>query len=290
MVIHVATAHHHSGDWIPLQRQYLDRHLAEPYLLYGSLEGVPEEFERYFDVVVPSMGDHAGKLNLMGHRIARDADSDDLIMFLDGDAFPVADVLSAVRPLLATSALVAVQRLENHGDSQPHPCFCVVPVHVWRDLPGDWTSGHCFREGRTDVGGNLQWLLDDRGLTWAPLLRTHSLAQHDLLFAVYGGLVYHHGAGFRGLKPPGQGATSGRPRSPTPRPAWPGWSRCGNATPNGSRSSWRRPWRRRCSASGSTRRSRLTRRSSTTCCGHDPRHHRVCIGMQLCAYTRDPWL
>ena len=214
MVIHVATAHHHSSDWIPLQRQYLDRHLAEPYLLYGSLEGVPEEFERYFDVVVPSMGDHAGKLNLMGHRIARDADSDDLIMFLDGDAFPVADVLSAVRPLLATSALVAVQRLENHGDSQPHPCFCVVPVHVWRDLPGDWTSGHCFREGRTDVGGNLQWLLDDRALSWSPLLRTHSLAQHDLLFAVYGGLVYHHGAGFRGLKPPGQGSDKWSPKIP----------------------------------------------------------------------------
>lgn len=213
-MIHVATAHYHSHEWIELQRQYLDRYLSEPYRLYGSLEGVPEEYGRFFDLVVPSMGDHAGKLNLMGHVITRDADPDDLILFLDGDAFPVADVLGPVRRLLETSALVAVQRLENYGDCQPHPCFCAVPVGVWRDLPGDWTSGHCFRPNRTDVGGNLQWLLEDQGLTWSPLLRTHSLAQHDLLFAVYGGILYHHGAGFRGLKPPGQGSDTWSPKIP----------------------------------------------------------------------------
>jgi hypothetical protein len=213
-VIHVATAHHHSHEWIELQRRFLDRHLSEPYRFYGSLEGVPEEYGRFFDVVVPSMGDHAGKLNLMGHVILQEAEPDDLIVFLDGDAFPVADVLGPVRARLETSALVAVQRLENHGDSQPHPCFCVVPVRVWRDLPGDWTSGHCFRPNRTDVGGNLQWLLDARHLSWSPLLRTHSLAPHDLLFAVYGGIIYHHGAGFRGLKPPGQGSETWSPRIP----------------------------------------------------------------------------
>ncbi len=204
-VLHVATAHHHSSDWIELQRSYLERTISEPFTVYGSLEGVPEEFERYFDVVVPSMGDHAGKLNLMGHVISQRAAPGDLIMFLDGDAFPIVDPMPKVREALSEHALVAVQRLENHGDSQPHPCFCIVPVEVWRSLPGDWTSGHMFRPNRTDVGGNLGWLIEAQGLSWSPLLRTHSLVDHDLLFAVYGGMVYHHGAGFRGLKPPGQG-------------------------------------------------------------------------------------
>lgn len=216
-MIHVATAHHHSDEWIELQRSYLDRHLPEPYRLHGSLEGVDPSFERFFDVVVPSVGNHAGKLNLMGHVIARDADDDDLILFLDGDAFPVADPITPARALLRDHALVAVQRLENHGDTQPHPCFCIMPVSLWRDLPGDWSSGHIYREGRTDVGANLAWLLEDRGLSWAPLLRTHSLRDHDLLFAVYGGLVYHHGAGFRGLKPPGQGSDRWEPRIPESR-------------------------------------------------------------------------
>jgi hypothetical protein len=204
-VIHVATAHHHSADWIEIQRAYLDRYVGEPFRTYGSLEGVDPAFDRYFDVVVPSKGPHAGKLNLLAQVIIDQAEPDDLILFLDGDAFPVADVASAVRPHLESNALVAVQRLENHGDDQPHPCFCVVPVHVWSSLPGDWSAGHPIREGRSDVGGNLAWLLARRGLRWHPLLRTHSVTDHPLLFAVYDRLVYHHGAGFRGVKPPGQG-------------------------------------------------------------------------------------
>ena len=213
-MIHIATAHHHSSEWIELQRARLDRHIDEPFRLYGSLEGVEAEFEKYFDVVVPSKGGHAGKLNLLGHLIVEEADPDDLVMFLDGDAFPVRDVIAPVREALAGTGLVAVQRLENWGDTQPHPCFCVTTARLWRDLPGDWSSGHIYRDGRTDVGANLAWLLERRGIAWTPLLRTHSLRSHDLLFAVYGGLVYHHGAGFRGLKPPGQGSDKWEPRIP----------------------------------------------------------------------------
>lgn len=203
-MIYVATAHHHSHEWIELQRTYLERYVSEPFRVYGSLEGVPAEFERFFDVVVPSQGEHAGKLNLLAQHIAKDAEPQDLILFLDGDAFPVVDFVTPVRELLATNSLVAVQRLENHGDSQPHPCFCVVSVQTWQDIHGDWTGGHLIRPGRTDVGANLLWNLESRGLPWAPLLRSHSLTAHNLLFAIYGGLVYHHGAGFRGIKPPGQ--------------------------------------------------------------------------------------
>jgi hypothetical protein len=200
----VATAHHHSDEWIAIQRDRLERHLPGPFRVWGSLENVDASYERFFDVVVPSLGQHAGKLNLLAHHIVREAADDDLILFLDGDAFPVADLGPAMAEALASHDLWAVQRLENFGDRQPHPCFCVVPVQVWRDLPGDWVSGHPIRPGRTDVGANLLWLLESQDRPWAPLLRTHSLTDHSLLYAIYGGLVYHHGAGFRGLKPPGQ--------------------------------------------------------------------------------------
>lgn len=203
-MIHVATAHHHSHEWIEIQRDRLTRHISEPFRVVGSLEGVDEHYEQFFDQVVPSRGDHAGKLNLLAHHILRDAEPDDLLLFLDGDAFPVADLVEPMRARLEQADVVAVQRLENFGDCQPHPCFCAVPVHVWRSLPGDWTSGHLIRPGRTDVGANLLWLLESQGRRWAPLLRSHSLTQHTLLFAIYEGLVYHHGAGFRGIKPPGQ--------------------------------------------------------------------------------------
>lgn len=213
-MIHVATAHHHADEWIEIQRRYLDRHMGEPFRVYGSLQGIDQSYEKFFDVVVPSKGEHAGKLNLMGHVILEQAAPDDLILFLDGDAFPVADVSATVRPLLDHNALVAVQRLENFGDSQPHPCFCVVPARTWRELPGDWSAAHPMREGRTDVGCNLLWLLERRGLPWAPLLRSHAFADHSLLFAIYDDLVYHHGAGFRGLKPPGKDSNEWGGRRP----------------------------------------------------------------------------
>lgn len=218
-MIRIATVHHHSTEWIELQRTYLDRFVREPFTLYGSLEGVdPEAHGQGFDVLVPALGDHAGKLNLMGRVMVEDGAPDDLLVFLDGDAFPVGDAIGVSRGLLADgNDLVAVQRLENHGDAQPHPCFCVVPARTWSDLPGDWSGGYPFRPKRTDVGANLLWLLEQRGLRWAPLLRSNTVNPHPLLFAVYGDVLYHHGAGFRGMKPPGKGRTkweSKRPSTP----------------------------------------------------------------------------
>ena len=207
-MIFVATAHFHVADWIEIQHDYLKRHLTEPFRVYGSLEGIDDSYRSFFDVLVPSFGEHAGKLNLLAEFILEEANPDDLIMFLDGDAFPVADVMAKVGPLLESNELVAVQRLENFGDRQPHPCFCVVPVRTWMAIRGDWSSGHPMRPGRTDVGCNLLYGLESRGLPWAPLLRSQSLViEQDLLFAIYGDLVYHHGAGVRGIKPKGQSRT-----------------------------------------------------------------------------------
>ena len=86
-------------------------------------------------------------------------------MFLDGDAFPIADPMALIEESLAKAPLVAVRRAENVGDPQPHPCFCVTRVGTWRTLPGDWSGGFTWRGHRgklvTDVGGNLL-----RALSW----------------------------------------------------------------------------------------------------------------------------
>ena len=191
---------HLSSEWIAIQRDYLDRYIDEPFQLWGSLEGVDESFERYFDHIVPSLGGHAGKLNLMASIICDVAATDDVLIFLDGDAFPVADLVGPVRTHLSTSALTAVQRLENDGDCQPHPSFSATTAGFRRTLPGDWTAGHVFRPGRSDVGANLLQRLESRSTAWTPIHRTHSIDVHPVFFGVYGGFLYHHGAGFRRLK------------------------------------------------------------------------------------------
>jgi hypothetical protein len=98
---------------------------------------------------------------------------------------------------------VAVQRAENLGDQQPHPCFCVTSVRTWRKLPGDWSMGHRWRtpDGRrwTDVGGNLLRALELTNTPWTPVHRTNPIRFDALMFAIYGESIYHHGAGFRRL-------------------------------------------------------------------------------------------
>jgi len=199
-MIHIATVHHESAAWIELQHEYLHRFIAEPFRVYGSLQGVSSDYNRFFDVVVPSVGQHMGKLNYLGYVILEDAADDDLIIFLDGDAFPIADPIAPVRALLEHNSLAAVCRAENVGDRQPHPCFCAVPVGVWRELPGDWSSGYCFAENRSDVGANLLYLLERSGRSWAPILRSNRYDLHPVFFGIYGGFLYHHGAGFRRTK------------------------------------------------------------------------------------------
>jgi len=102
---------------------------------------------------------------------------------------------------LATHKLVAVQRLENSGDIQPHPCFCATTIGFWRKIKGDWKAGHQWKNNNgelvTDIGGNLLNQLKEHGVEWLPLLRTNKHNLHPVLFGVYADLIYHHAAGFR---------------------------------------------------------------------------------------------
>ena len=200
-MIHVATVHHRSSKWIDVQLDYLRRNLTEPYRVVANLEGVDGRHAEKFDRVVPAVGRHSGKLNLLAAEIVAEAGRDDIIIFLDGDAFPVADPMPLVHRALDTSALVAVVRRENGEDRQPHPSFCAVRVDTWDAIGGDWSMGHPWADESgtwvSDTGGNLLAALERHGLDWVPLHRSNRVNPHPLWFGVYGGIVYHHGAGFR---------------------------------------------------------------------------------------------
>jgi hypothetical protein len=122
-------------------------------------------------------------------------------MFLDGDAFPIADPMPLIEEGLSRAGLVAVRRAENVDQPQPHPCFCVTTVGTWRRLPGDWSGGPTWPGARgvrvTDVGGSLLRALELTETPWVQVLRSNRHDLDPLHFAVYGDVVYHHGAGFR---------------------------------------------------------------------------------------------
>jgi hypothetical protein len=202
-MIHIATVHWNTARWVAPQEAFLRRHLRSEYRVYAWLNNIPEPpVDSFHYACVEPVEQHAVKLNLLADIIlASSKSADEPLIFLDGDAFPVADLEPLIHAQLPAHKLIAVQRLENNGDRQPHPCFCVTTTGFWREIRGDWKEGHKWanREGKmvSDVGGNLLKQLEDRKIEWLPLLRTNKVNLHPLFFGIYGNALYHHGAGFR---------------------------------------------------------------------------------------------
>jgi hypothetical protein len=200
-VLHIATVHYESPRWIEIQTSHLRRHISVPYQTWTSLQYIDPSYSTYFDRVIQQRGSHGEKLNHLALEISHEAADSDLLMFLDGDAFPIADLTPLLTDGLTDVPLVAVRRAENANEPQPHPCFCLTTVGAWRELHGDWTRGYTWAEVGTnrasDVGANLLRALELSGTPWGELLRSNVRNPHPLFFAVYGDLIYHHGAGFR---------------------------------------------------------------------------------------------
>ncbi|HEV2980995.1 MAG TPA: hypothetical protein VGX51_06155 [Solirubrobacteraceae bacterium] len=215
-MLYIATVHYRSPRWVEIQARQLRRHIAVPHQTWTSLEGIDASYAVHFDRVLEQRGLHAGKLNHLAMEILAVAADDDLLMFLDGDAFPIADPMPLIEDGLARTPLVAVRRAENVDEPQPHPSFCVTTARLWRELPGDWTAGPTWQGARgkptSDVGANLLRRLQLSGTSWLPVLRSNHLGVDPLYFAVYGGVIYHHGAGFR----EGELSPADRDNAPTP--------------------------------------------------------------------------
>jgi hypothetical protein len=201
-MIHIATVHWNTDRWIAPQLDFLRRHLKMDFRVYAWLNNIPTPpHDLFYYSCSEAVGPHAIKLNILADIIIASAKPDDVLIFLDGDAFPVADIERLIADHLKNRKVIAVQRLENNGDIQPHPCFCVTTPGFWKEIKGDWNEGYRWKSKNgldvTDVGGNLMKQLIDRRVDWLPLLRSNNKDLHPLFFGVYGGVVYHHGAGFR---------------------------------------------------------------------------------------------
>jgi hypothetical protein len=215
-MLHVVTVHFASPRWIEIQASHLREHLSVPYTTWTSLERIDPSYGKHFDHVIEQRGRHPGKLNHLAMEIADVSPDEDLLMFLDGDAFPIADPMPLITDSLAKAPLVAVRRAENVNDQQPHPCFCVTSVGTWKQIRGDWSGGYTWPGHRgklvTDVGGNLLRALELSDTKWVQVLRSNGVELDPLFFGVYGDVVYHHGAGFR----PGELSRAYLDQAPSP--------------------------------------------------------------------------
>ncbi len=203
-MIYVLTIHWERPDWIDIQLKYLNKYITEPHKKFTFLNIPTNKYDNQFDYVShENIKRHASKLNILADMACFDSlDDNDLLLFIDGDAFPINDFLPSIRSSLMDHKLVAVERKENLGDCQPHPCFCITTVGFWKNYNLDWNPGgaywHDLNEKKiTDLGGKILKILNDNGLKWKSLLRSNKRNPHPLHYGVYEDMVYHHGAGFR---------------------------------------------------------------------------------------------
>jgi hypothetical protein len=202
-MFHIATVHWQSDRWVDVQLGRLERHTRTPYRVYAWLSGpeVTRHSHRFFFAQTQSQEvNHARKLNWLTEKLAEGARDEDVLIFLDGDAFPIGDLAPAVEEMLRGYPLAAIRRDEIFTPF-PHPSFCATTVGFWKEIEGDWRIGPAWQ--RTDhrvfpdTGARLLRALDERGIDWKPMRRTNATNLHPLLFGVYDDLIYHHGAGFR---------------------------------------------------------------------------------------------
>jgi hypothetical protein len=202
-MINVITVHWRDDRWVDIQLEYLRRHICAPFRIYAFLNSLPADHRaKYYYSSTEDIQSHAIKLNLLADMVAlHSTDQSDWLVFLDGDAFPIGDVVPYAQAKLKDYPLLAIQRRENGGDIQPHPSFCLTTVGFWKEIAGDWKEGFEWqnRSGQwvTDPGGNLLRILNDNGIPWHPMLRSNRVDLHPVWFGIYDDLIYHHGAGFR---------------------------------------------------------------------------------------------
>jgi hypothetical protein len=201
-MINVVTVHWLSPQWIPAQLEYLERNANAPFRVFASLNGIEDESlrKRFYYVQDIEIEDHPEKLNILAQVVVEQSKPEDIIIFLDGDAFPIQPLQPWLEETFERHPLVAVQRYENCKDLRPHPSFCATTVGFWKELGCDWTPKDWVTETGAlflDAGGKLCDLLEEQHVDWLPLRRTNTVDLHPLWYAVYGHKIYHHGAGFR---------------------------------------------------------------------------------------------
>jgi hypothetical protein len=202
-MIYVLTVHWKMDFWVDAQISRLRKYIRDPFRIYAFCDETKHDHSQKFDYCSPlkNLSDHASKLNELARVACEAASDDDVLVFCDSDAFPVRDLTGYIGSALKQWPLVAVQRRENAGDMQPHPCFAMTTAGFWREVGGDWRPGptwvNSYGQVVTDVGANLLRSLREKGVEWGRMLRSNRVNLHPLLYAVYDGVAYHHGAGSR---------------------------------------------------------------------------------------------
>ena len=75
-MIHICTVHWQDDRWVDVQLEYLDRHLKQPFRIYGWLNDLPvDHSQKFFYSTTEPVPQHAIKLNILADVVRFAAES-----------------------------------------------------------------------------------------------------------------------------------------------------------------------------------------------------------------------
>jgi len=142
---------------------------------------------------------HPVALDYLARKVANDFD---YIVTLDNDSFPVRDdwLEVLVGECERGAAISGVHRNEMAPAIAPFihvSGLCVRPADLLALNVSFGEGAQPEIEHNQDVGQRITYEFTKRGRTLAPLERSNALNVHFLMGAIYGDVIYHHGAGSR---------------------------------------------------------------------------------------------
>ena len=211
-MINIITTIFGRDDWLEIQAQHLQKYTKEPYTVHCFLDGnlnksaedIDNLYNHYpcYQFYRVMGGEHYTQVNECVRVISPQLTNEDIILFLDCDAFPCdKNWQKTVRENLSTHDITAVVMRENyHMDDSyndiPHLCFFATTKQIWEENSLEWGLERKYQNPQRGMLDRI----NAANLTIKEFNRTNEFDAHRVCFGIYGDIVYHHACGIRGFE------------------------------------------------------------------------------------------
>jgi hypothetical protein len=215
---HIITQHFATSDWLDIQTRHLKSFIVEPsrFTIWLLAYKLPPGYDKLIncsvklvnlDLVKNLKNDHYIIMEQVYDFLRPNFRQNDVAIFLDSDAFPIAPFDPFLDFLFSYSDVASVYRYEDYkGDNGifpcPHLCFTGFTIDTKDRFRFRFELG-----GYQCPGVTFRHSLESKKIPHAVISRTNIFEVNSVMFGVYGDVVYHNSCGSR--------AKVGRPY-PTP--------------------------------------------------------------------------
>lgn len=205
-MINIATVHYKQNKWVEIHNKYLKAFIDHPYRIWSFCKDITMDIINSYKVFSDGVEDkkdiskdHWIKLNYVTNKLyTSDAKDDEIILWIDSDAFPIKPCYSFIKDKLSEYPFGAINRKENF-DLFPHPSFAFSTLGFARKHNLSWEAV-LNDEKALDTGGKIYRYFEKENIPWYRMNRTKSLTDHPVMYTIYDDLVYHHCAGSRVIR------------------------------------------------------------------------------------------